>query len=790
MKKLFKNYSDEQLLNICWVRNCKDNTPKPVTVAKFNELLNCPETISLIEQLAASPHNDAYKKDLHAFCFCADSFENNHRSKGEAHANGLGIIDIDEMAITPEELYQQLGGEFTMRTNGIVLFHKSPSADGVHIIFRLQPGEDIETGQERLCRNLGITLKIDPQVKDASRISFVVTSDYIFYIDEEAFIPGQMTDCIAPQPTLALVKAEPADKEYIVEDAEIIEEITEDEVANRYEGIPLKIIADQVLTELLMMKGTPCEADHNRHTYYTKLAGYMSHVCDHDPALVLKTLPSWGLPEDECRQICKDFCRDNASKPMPRALRRLIDSIKTKQDIAEGRIATSHSRYLAPMPTNLPRFFQTYLKMFPEEIRTQAFVSSFAWLGTLTTALRYTHNTYEVNATNFLVYVVGHMASGKGFTRTADRILADVLHREDDVAIAQIREWKDISEAAGNRRRPRRPHPVFRCAESDFTEPALINLIIDSKQQHVLITSEESNDFTINRKVASILCKSFDNASVGQTRVSAQSVSGKAPAYLNVCLCGTPRALHNLIADAENGLASRFMIVKMPATLGQNDPVWTPLTDRDKALIESEVLRLHQIGLVESHQAVEQLDDQENLVSVDLMQNTHHEVWIDKMPKIEAAIKGFKEKIRLEYNVAQDIAPNIFSHRIPTIIRRVAMVMWALEGGKETRRGVEAAMWVGEYVLQNFLNLYGSDYDQTYRDDLAQSREYQRRGHNQDFFDHLPNDFTFTQLAEFRQKQGLSCGYHTLHSYISRKKKEGLLVADAVIPNLYHKIAC
>ncbi len=827
--KIFSTFTLDQRLCFCWSAN-KASKPEPVTVGKFLELINDPKVKADIERLATIPddteHHDLRSKikgTFKCFCFCASEFSGERRCAETACANGLGLIDIDHMPVAPEAYYEQLGGDQGMKTCGVVLVHKSPSGKGMHLVFRLQPGETIATGQERLCRNMGIDLPIDPAVKNVAGLSFMFPAEFLLYLDEKALeyvgtsangstpavvgtsasgstTANGSTTTVESTPangSMALVKCEPtalttevASTEPVIEEAEIIEELPEQPVGEeRYNGVPIRMIADHVLSQIMSVTVEPSADEHNRHTTAISLASYMAPVCDYDVALLQRSMPDWGLPVDELHRICEHVCRGSVHKPLSAAVRRLVEKLKAELAVTQGLLAEkARHNAMPPMPDQLPKAMNLMLKAIPDFYRPQAALASLAWWGTLLTSLRYAPDGRSVESPTFLIYVLGHMASGKGFTAVIDRLLSTPLDRNDDKAAEAIRLWKDECEAAGNRRKPRRPHLVVRRAQANFTVPGLIQQIIDSREQHILMFSEESDEFRSSQEASSLLRKAFDNAKCGQTRVSAQSVSGSAKTYLNLCLCGTPSALRKMVNNAENGLASRFLFVQMQPALGVDYPEWKRLSTSDMRKLEQEVERLHQIGLEEVAMPVEQVDESEQAMASDLMQDTHHEVHI-QMPRLEERIRELRLQWQNEYEQTHAVAPSIFAHRIPSIIRRAAMVMYAMEGRKETSRGIEFAVWVGQCALQSFLNLFGRQYDMDFCRDLQQSHEYERVGHNVTVLDQLPASFTSREVAALRSQMGLSASPGTIRTCLHRWKTNGDIVPDAEVMGVWHKVA-
>lgn len=47
---------------------------------------------------------------------------------------------------------------------------------------------------------------------------------------------------------------------------------------------------------------------------------------------------------------------------------------------------------------------------------------------------------------------------------------------------------------------------------------------------------------------------------------------------------------------------------------------------------------------------------------------------------------------------------------------------------KETARGLDVALWLGDYALQDFLDLFGRQYDIDYRNQLQETEQSQLAG--------------------------------------------------------------
>ena len=168
------------------------------------------------------------KRRLPAFCFHAH-FKNGRRLNADAIASGLSILDIDHIKGSPEvglspalpvgegeeqpkeqpkeqskELYKEsvtlmetLKGHLftctpitdektlaTLKRLGIVLIHKTPSGEGLRLVFIIPQGMGLVEAQQWLAKQIGLEA-FDEACKDLARCSFAVPEEYVLFLDEE-----------------------------------------------------------------------------------------------------------------------------------------------------------------------------------------------------------------------------------------------------------------------------------------------------------------------------------------------------------------------------------------------------------------------------------------------------------------------------------------------------------------------------------------------------------------------------------------------------------------------------
>ena len=121
------------------------------------------------------------KKRLPAFCFHAH-FNNGRRLNNEAVPSGLSILDIDHIP-SPEVFFNEKVKDRTKEL-GIVLAHKTPSGEGLRLVFVIPDGMGLVEGQKWLAQQIGLS-EFDEACKDLARCSFAVTEEYVLFLDEE-----------------------------------------------------------------------------------------------------------------------------------------------------------------------------------------------------------------------------------------------------------------------------------------------------------------------------------------------------------------------------------------------------------------------------------------------------------------------------------------------------------------------------------------------------------------------------------------------------------------------------
>ena len=110
------------------------------------------------------------------------TFTDGVRQNKSAVPSGLSMYDIDHIS-DPCGYFNTMVRERCAEL-GIVMAHKTPSTEGLRLIFEVPEGMTLAEAQKWMSEQLGDS-DYDGSVKDYARCSFIVPRAYLLYIDEE-----------------------------------------------------------------------------------------------------------------------------------------------------------------------------------------------------------------------------------------------------------------------------------------------------------------------------------------------------------------------------------------------------------------------------------------------------------------------------------------------------------------------------------------------------------------------------------------------------------------------------
>ena len=201
---------------IGYIENIFDRNWKLCSQEKFYEILSSQAVKRIIREVRSG--NKSLKNKLPAFIFCgaldetlfADYLQSlpqgekpkGNRSEQFLRPTGLFMLDFDRTEGSAYALYEKFLK--TMRENGIetsgflALAHRSPSGFGLRLVLKCREGKSIEENQRWVSELM--QEPIDEVCKDLSRLSYAVTTDDLFFVDNELLFSSS-PQIFSPQST-------------------------------------------------------------------------------------------------------------------------------------------------------------------------------------------------------------------------------------------------------------------------------------------------------------------------------------------------------------------------------------------------------------------------------------------------------------------------------------------------------------------------------------------------------------------------------------------------------------
>ena len=637
-----------------------------VTVTRLDDLLaffrtnEVRQTIVEIRKIAplwwaARKGGDAYnekqykaamgklKKDLPGVCFSASTFTphewedskgnkkgvNAWRHQKFAVMNGLFMVDLDEVE-DPRGLWGRLVEKGVMDWQPLVVF-VSPSGYGLKLVMpcSLERG-NLYQNQEAFAKAFDVSVSLDKKCKDASRLSFVSTSDDIILFDpkvvsyeDEAYVArwnGRYADGSADadlfpdavRPTTAPGGAQVAEPElgaWIHDQLSAIREHRELEVdggieGQDYDGIPLtKLVETYVERKTANMK--------SRHDTMMTMARDLRHVTDNDPKTVYYFLFRLPLVQEQVREgrdvvrSINDALNWKYTTKMPEVLGKVIrDYHRGTAEGADGASFTQDGvqRTLMQFGERLGKMAKHYPCM-PELFRMTTTIperpaiamAAACMLGTLATRCYYYHYWHpeKLRRLNYQVYIVAMPGQGKSTIDDLNKILTKPLKDNDEPQFRLVNDYKrknqsmnNSSEKARNKANDKdlieKPKTTIRTYGANSTNGQMIEDMENNAEEvdgHLLhlhlysFDSELDSVTTLNkseyRDKQSWELKAFHNEEISQQFKNNDSIAGFFGVYWNFIYTGTPMALYRKVTKRNygSGLSTRMCCVPLGSSL-------------------------------------------------------------------------------------------------------------------------------------------------------------------------------------------------------------------------------
>lgn len=653
---------------------------EPCTYELFLELTESQQMIDVCNAIADAKDDKVrsqLKRSLPLVTWQASFKE--RRKNTEAVPSGLFMLDIDHID-SPSELYsKKIAGHID--DWGILMVSKTASRKGLRIVAKCRPEfSTLQECQEWLAKEIGT--EYDAVCKDWARASFLTHSSYIYYINSGALFAGE-PDCVYSIDAEAPQAAQP-----LVETDET--EMTQAPEVTTYNGIDLRVISREWLLD---NGGEPHEGTRNMQLY--KLALRMRYLCDFRPSPMLYAIPDYGLSQQEMSTLIKSALSATRGSEMPEDLRHLLKKMEKTKQLGEDSEYIELER--AELPT-LPPVIRQFANIAPDDFRIPTILCQLPILGALASKLRARYLDGNLHSPSFMVSLEAPQASGKSFARKLVDYELSLMKEHDDQERQREREYNDKvkelkltnSQVTKKNREEilgSKPETIIRYVPPTMSITMMLMRMHAAHGTHLFALAEEIDTVykAFKRGFSSFsdaLRCSFDNSEYGQDYASETSFSGIVKLYYNCLFCGTPRAMRRFYPDVEDGLVSRVLFVTIPDQFGKPMPIWKEMSEKDKNLVDINLVRLN-----------------ETTIQGDTIQPEH-------MLDLDWLLPDIKDWLLKQQQIAvkmEDRTRDIFCRRSAVVGFRAAMLAWYLWNEVNTppvRKNVKNfAIWVADQML-------------------------------------------------------------------------------------------
>ena len=744
------------------------------------------------------------KRRLPAFCFHAH-FKNGRRLNNEAVPSGLSILDIDhigrpkagpgpspalpvgegeeqpkepskepskkqpkepqkedsrKLPKEPSTLMETLKEHLftatpitdeetlaTLQRLGIVLIHKTPSGEGLRLVFVIPDGMGLVESQQWLAQQIGLS-EFDEACKDLARCSFAVPEEYVLYCNESELFKEQTQQTQQPHPQ-PLSKGEGSDMlqgnpasantvpaqtpaEHRGEASSPAEHSTP---LSFGEGLGVRLFIFDLCREQAGLKDVDINARGSRHNSLLAIlsVGAARLLSEAEAmAVVAQRMPDF-YKEPDCRQLIHDFYAKyhDDSKMMSATVQRInaraeqlakqqqSKADKAQEDESEEETtetATTQSANVFPDIPPIPGLKQS-LTGVPEQMRMPALCALLPMAASYADDVTFRYCDGREQRLGLMSIVVGEQASGKSVCKDIIDLWRGPMDEDDEQGRRKEDEWKKKRKnRRANEKLDPEPEVLIRDVPITISCSTLLKRLKNA-QGHTLYsfcseldTLRKTNGAGSWSSKYDIYRLAFDHDEWGQDYNSDQAESGMVSVGYNWTILGTYGALGKCFKgeNIENGLSSRVIVSEMPDSAFAPMPMFQDRRDRDAQAI---------------------------LDAVNTLRAKHG--FIDT-PRLRKAIAQWVEDKRQQAMERIDRVMDTYRRRAAVIGMRCGVVACLLSGEKETKHVIDFALMMAEYVLQEQCRLFGD----VLRKQYAADSDNTRKSKNRAVFDRLADTFT------------------------------------------------
>jgi len=735
---------------------CKSVFPEsqPCTKSDFDSIIasetvvrNCGEIKKLVESTPPDADKttlDKMKKELTrlkagdkekhipslpGFCFHAH-FADGRRSNESAVPSGLVSLDLDAVD-NPTEFFEGLKAK-AVEMNA-ALCYITPSTHGLKLVFPVPAGAvSIDHAQELIARELGVGSYLDDSTHDLARLSFAVPADYILLRNDDVLFG----DIAIPEGfECNAVPAADEDDDHEVE-------VPENEADKRkVDQIPMSEIETRICMKYC---NAPVPPEGRRNSMVFTVAKLMAPLCDNNADMLLKVVPTYGLPAKEWERTVKNAC----SRPVSATTRTEIEGIVLELRREKAAEAGNMVFELPLPPTKLPPVFKEYAHVTPDEAKPAQMMSLLPILGFFGSMVKANfadpEDDEDWRTPSFITVISAPPASCKSIiTRTYTKMLGSLIE-DEKLLLPQLNKYNRTHKEEDL---PKQPIYIMPERLSMTSMSQQLEL---AKNHHLMLftpeieTLKSCNGSGAWSDLSTVLRKGIDNDEIGQIFMSSESRCCRAQVYLNMLIVAQPETFDQFFNNQTtiNGLDTRVIPIELPDDTGCRKIRVKKFSDFEKANIDKVIEQLKSVGKVVEPA---QYDEDGNLLKAPVIERQ-----IVSLPRSRKALEqwGRQKQDHFLQNMDNPAEDHYF-RRAKMLGFHAAIVAYLCSGCKETREVIDFALWVAEYTMQSQMLMWGARWNK-----LKEKRQEKRADTimaisetaHYNLFDELPEEFTTADM--------------------------------------------
>ena len=723
------------------------------------------------------------------------------RLQKSVRLSGLVMLDIDHME---NEEFRMKSEEFASadfkqkaKELGIVLVHVTSSGQGLRIVAKADPEVgNLADNQRALAAKLNVIC--DDAVKDASRGSFCPGFEDIIYINKEELFSyenkeydekfreeyrGGNSTATRSSNNNVVGSGSRGNTGVAPNSTQTVQGNSENSglgtgcdagsvLTKTYGGVTYEHIIDCWMDEEVpgWRERAGKEDDptaNRRHKLLLKLASDLRHVCDSQQVLkqiVQECRLGVSMRESgdgaEVDRLANDCLSYKLHLNAPKRLRAILERAGVREPQPADRRTTLQAgidyeswwRRLQPLLDESP-YLREACSLLPPHHRIGGVLASGAMFGTYLSRCWWEHFDGKPLRLSFLVYIIGHAASGKSVIGDIDKLIMAPMKAADNAGREWERQFKEemkkraSSSKNAKEAAPEQQHPVIRYVPSTISNAQLYTRLTDAVDKdcqdawgeplHLHLYTYEAELATALRAQSGgawaakldLECKSFQNEEAGVDYKNEGSTNGIIQVNWNQVVTGTPDAMRRKIRKSTvlDGLVTRLSLFPMPSNDNQMIKRGMRIIQHDRDCM------LRAVGL-----------DLEKISG-----ELHCERLVDFAYEYESELCE-------QANANDDNCLHYFRKRIPIIMIRYALVRAVLRQVKELQRGeelviedsdLEFARLIGDFCLDMQIHMFGNDVMEALEQQDSAFTPRRRSNKVKDRFEKLPEEFTRDMLV-------------------------------------------